>query len=257
MGLIDSHAHLTFPELFGQVDEILLRCTQAGVDRVVTIGTDLADAKKAVELARRYPGRVHAAVGFHPHEAVKVGETDLTAMAILWDDDRVVAMGEMGLDYHCDFSDRPTQQAVFRRQLELAAGRDKPLIIHCREALDDVTAMLVDGGFEHRRVVFHCFTGTAEEAARIARNGWRVSFTGIVTFRGSTELQAIARVYPADQLMVETDSPYLSPVPVRGKKTNEPAHVAHIARFLAEFRGVSYEEFVETTSQNTREFFGL
>lgn len=257
MGLIDSHAHLTFPELADQVDDVLSRCAEAGVDRIITIGTDVADAKRAVELAERYPGQIHAAAGFHPHEAAKVQAADLSAMGALWDDDRVVAMGEMGLDYHYDFSDRQSQHDVFDRQLDMAASRDKPVIIHCREAFDDVLPMLVDRGFSGRRVVFHCFTGTAEQAARIARHGWRISFTGIVTFHGSKELQAMAKTYPADQLMVETDSPYLSPVPVRNKKPNEPAHVAHIARFLAELREVSYEDLVASTSRNTEVFFGL
>ena len=257
MGLIDSHAHLTFPELIDQVDGVLSRCAEAGVDRVITIGTDLADGKRAVELSKRYPDRVHAAAGFHPHEAAKVLEADISAMAALWDDDRVVALGEMGLDYHYDFADRPSQHNVFGRQLEMAGSHDKPIIIHCREAFDDLVPMLVEFGFADRRVVFHCFTGTVGEAAVVAKHGWRISFTGIVTFRGSKELQTIAKTYPADQLMVETDSPYLSPVPVRGKTPNEPAHVAHVARFLAELRGVSYEELVEQTARNTREFFGL
>lgn len=257
MGLIDSHAHLTFPELIEQVDDVLSRCAEAGVDRVITIGTDLADGRRAVELAKRHPDRVHAAAGFHPHEAAKVRDADLAAMASLWDDDRVIALGEMGLDYHYDFADRLSQHQVFGRQLEMAASRDKPIIIHCREAFDDLVPMLLEHEFADRRVVFHCFTGTADEASTVIKHGWRISFTGIVTFRGSKELQAIAKDYPADQLMVETDSPYLSPVPIRSKKPNEPAHVAHVARFLAELRGASYEDLVEQTARNTRQFFGL
>jgi TatD DNase family protein len=287
MGLIDSHAHLTYPEFEGRMDEVLARCTEAGVEQVITIGTSLSDARRAIALSVQYPTRIHAAVGFHPHEADKVTEADLTAMAELWRQERVVAFGEMGLDFHYDFADRANQRNVFTRQLELAAGRtagedpltlpsppegerrvttapktrstmqDKPLIIHCREALDDAAPMLLDHGFAHRPVVFHCFTGTRAEADRIAEHGWRISFTGIVTFPKSTELQEIAKSYPSDQLMVETDSPYLSPVPVRGRRPNEPAHVAHVARFLAELRGVTYQELVEQTAVNTRAFFGF
>lgn len=257
MGLIDSHAHLSYPEFAGRMEEVLARCTEAGVDRVISIGTSLSDARKAIELTERYPTRIHTAIGFHPHEADKVTEQDFGAMAELWKDERVVAFGEMGLDYHYDFADRRNQKKVFARQLELARGRGKPLVIHCREALEDAVPMLVDYGFANRPVVFHCFTGTRAEADRIAEHGWRISFTGIVTFPKSVELQEIAKRYPADQLMVETDSPYLSPVPVRGVRPNEPAHVAHVARFLAELRGTCYEEMVEQTSANTKLFFGL
>lgn len=257
MGLIDSHAHLTYPEFEGRMEDVLSRCTEAGVDRVITIGTSLSDARKAIELTERYLNRIHAAVGFHPHEADKVSEADIAAMAELWEDERVVAFGEMGLDYHYDFADRGNQKRVFARQLELARGRGKPLIIHCREALEEVVLMLIDFGFADLLVVFHCFTGTKAEAHRIAEHGWRISFTGIVTFPKSTELQEIAKRYPADQLMVETDSPYLSPVPVRGVRPNVPSHVAHVARFLADLRNVPYPELVEQTSANTKLFFDL
>jgi len=257
MGLIDSHAHLTFPELVGQVDDVLARCEKAGVERVITIGTDIADARLAVELAKRYPERIRAGAGFHPHEADRTTDSDLDALAELWNNPAVVALGEMGLDYHYDYADRKNQRRVFTRQLDMAIDYDKPIVIHCREALDDCLPILVDHGFTNRRVVFHCFTGTRDEAERIAGKGWRISFTGIVTFPRLTELQEIARTYPADQLMIETDSPYLSPVPVRNKRPNEPSHVAHTARFLAELRGERYEDFVATTRENTRFFFDL
>ncbi len=257
MGLIDSHAHLTFPELRDQVDAVLGRCDDVGVDAVISIGTDLTDAKAAIALAEAHPQRVFAGVGFHPHEAEKVDEAGLDAMAQLWPGACVVAMGEMGLDYHYDFADRDKQREVFAGQLARAAAIDKPIVIHCREALADCAPMLVDHGYENRRVVFHCFTGTADEAAVIAGHGWRISFTGIVTFPKSQWLQEIAKDYPGDKIMVETDSPYLSPVPVRGKRPNEPSHVAHTARYLAALRGEDYDAFVTRTERNTRDFFGL
>ncbi len=257
MGLIDSHAHLTFPELSDRVDEVLGRCTEAGVDRVITIGTDVEDAGKAIGLAEKYPGRVHAAVGVHPHEAEKVTDADLAAMVKLWDHSSVVALGEMGLDYHYDFANRDTQRSIFGQQLDMAARRAKPLIVHCREAFGDVILLLQEQGFVGRPVVFHCFTGTPDEALKLEEHGWRISFTGIVTFPRSAELQKIAKIYPKKAIMIETDSPYLSPVPVRGKHPNEPANVAHIARFLAGLRDVSFEELVEQTSRNTRQFFSL
>ncbi|MFQ5496191.1 MAG: TatD family hydrolase, partial [Phycisphaerae bacterium] len=217
MGLIDSHAHLTFDGLIERVDDVLARCREAGVDRVITVGTDLADARKAVALAARFPEQVHPAVGFHPHEADKVTNADLHAMADLWRDPAVVAVGEIGLDYHYDLADRNVQRSVLVRQLEAAAEIDKPIIIHCREAFDDLIPCLLDHGYRSRPVVVHCFTGTVDQAARLTEYGWRISFTGIVTFKRSTTLQEIARSYPLDQLMVETDAPYLSPEPVRSR----------------------------------------
>ena len=257
MSLIDSHAHLTFPELFGQVDDVLARSSKAGVDRIITVGTDLSDARRAIELVERYPSQVRATVGFHPHEAAKVSDVDMRAMEELWRSSSVVACGEMGLDYHYDFADRDVQRSVFSRQLELASPVGKVIVIHSREAFDDVVPILVEHGYRDRPVVFHCFTGSQVEADLVAAHGWRISFTGVVTFPKSAELQQIAKGYPAQELMVETDAPYLSPVPVRNKRPNEPAHVVHTARFLAELRGVAYEELVEQSAKNTRAFFGL
>lgn len=257
MGLIDSHAHLTYPDFDGRLDEILKRCSAANVDRIITIGTSLSDARRVIELARCHPGRIHAAAGFHPHEADRISAEEFDALATLWREPEVVALGEMGLDYHYDFADRANQREVFERQLGAARKIDKPIIIHCREAFGDCEPILVDHGLTERRVVFHCFTGTAAEAEAIAQRGWRISFTGIVTFPKSTALQTVARDYPADQLMVETDSPYLSPVPIRGTRPNEPSHVVHVAKFLAALRGVGFAELVEQTSANTRAFFGL
>lgn len=255
--MIDSHCHLTYSELSTQLESVLDRARAAGVTHIITIGTDIEDAKKAVEVAHRSPNLVSMAAGFHPHGADKVAESHWAELQHIWDDAKVVAFGEMGLDYHYDFADRENQRRVFSRQLELARERDRPIIIHAREAFEDVAAILQDQGFRDRRVVFHCFTGTAAEAARIAEYGWRISFTGIVTFPKSTELQEIARAYPADKLLIETDAPYLSPQPVRSKRPNEPAFVAHTARFLAGLRGVSFEELAAQTQRNAKVFFAL
>ena len=256
MGLIDSHAHITYAPLLEQIDDVMSRCAESGVDGVITIGTSLPEIEKGMQLARRFPGRIAVAAGIHPHEAGKTSADELCALPRLWEAPAVVALGEMGLDYHYDFADRAAQHRVFAQQLTRAASFDKAIVINSREALDDTVAMLVAHGFDRRRVVFHCFTGTAAEAARIAEHGWRISFTGIVTFKKSLWLHDIARAYPADQLMVETDSPYLSPEPMRAVKPCEPAFVAHTARFLAALRGVSIEAFAEQTARNTREFFG-
>ncbi|MFQ5591114.1 MAG: TatD family hydrolase [Phycisphaerae bacterium] len=257
MGLVDSHAHLTAPELRGQVADVLARCSQAGVETVITVGTDLADSKAALSLAVQYPGRVCAAVGVHPHEAGKVGNAELVAVSRLWERPEVVAVGEIGLDYHYDFCEREKQQWVFARQLELASDLDRPIIIHAREALDDVISLLLEKGYKQRRVVFHCFSGTRESASRIAEHGWRVSFTGMITFRQSSELKQIAKSCPSYKLMIETDSPYLSPEPVRNRRPNEPALLIHTVRFLADLRGVPYDTLVKQTAHNTRMFFDI
>lgn len=257
MGLIDSHAHITYSPLGDQIEDVLLRCADAGVERIITVGTTVPEIRRALELALRFAGRIFVAAGIHPHEAGKTTDADLTALRSLWNDPNVVALGEMGLDYHYDFADRSAQHRVFAAQLKPASEIDKPLVIHSRDSLDDTIRLLLEHGFEHRPVVFHCFTGTADEAAKISAHGWRISFTGIVTFKKSQWLQEIARDYPADQIMVETDSPYLSPEPVRGVKPCEPAMVAHTARFLANLRDVSYDALVDQTARNTREFFRL
>jgi len=257
MGLIDSHAHLTDPGLYGQVEAVLQRCVQSGVERVITIGTDAADAGRAIGLAERFPDQISASVGFHPHEADNVSADDIARMGEHLEHPAVVALGEIGLDYHYDLADRSRQREIFGRQLRLAADRDLPLVIHCREAFEDAVPILLDHGMRDSRVVFHCFTGTMAEAERLAAYGWWISFTGVVTFRTSTPLQAIARRYPSNKLVVETDSPYLSPVPVRGRRPNEPANVVHIARFLADLREIPFETLVEQTTRNTVDFFRL
>ncbi len=257
MPLIDSHAHLTDPSLASQLDEVMARAAAAGVEHVITVCTTLPDIDQGLAVAVRFAGRVSVCAGVHPHYADKVTPADIEGLAAHYRSGRVVAAGEMGLDYHYDFADRRRQREVFVQQLERAAPFDLPVVIHCREAFQDAVPILLEQGMAGRRVVFHCFTGTAEEAALVAEHGWRISFTGIVTFNGSGWLHDLARAYPADQLMVETDSPYLSPVPVRSRRPNEPAHVAHVARFLAELRGVEYGELCDRTWDNMRAFFGL
>lgn len=256
MGLIDSHAHLTSQPLADAVPEYLDQAVAAGVDHVISIGVDIADAENVIELARG-DDRVSAAFGIHPHEAGKVSDDDWTRYECLLSDPSVVALGEMGLDYHYDFADRATQRSVFERQIEIASTRNLPVIIHSREAHQDTIAMLEAGGCVGRQIVFHCFTGTEAEAAEIADNGWRISFTGVVTFKNALELQRIAVAYPLDRLMIETDSPYLSPAPVRHVRPNQPAHVAHIAAFLSKLRDIPYEDLVEKTADNTRAFFNI
>jgi TatD DNase family protein len=199
---------------------------------------------------------VHVACGIHPHQAGEAREGCDSALHSFARRDDVYAVGEMGLDYHYDFADRPTQARIFRSQLEIATDVQKPIVIHCREAHDDVMATLTDFP-KLARVVFHCFTGTLGEAREILDRGYWLSLTGVVTFKRSDELRKVAMLLPEDQLMIETDSPYLSPEPLRSVRPNEPAHLIHTAACIAKARDISIERLAELTTANTRRFFSL
>jgi TatD DNase family protein len=261
--LIDTHCHLTFPQLRDDVDGVIQRAEQAGVTRLITIATDPTDAAAAVELTRRFDN-VRYAAGIHPHEAGKVGEDELAALESYHtrgpggDADRCpIAVGETGLDFHYDFAPRDVQERVFRRQVELARRVERPIIIHARESESDVCNILSDYPDLAGRVVFHCFSGDVEMARRIFDMGLWVSFTGVVTFRNAAAIQAAAKFAPADRFMVETDSPYLTPEPKRRTRPNEPAYVVWTARYLAELRGEPYDTLVQTTTANAERFFAL
>jgi TatD DNase family protein len=197
------------------------------------------------------------ASGIHPHEAGAFTDAEVESLAAIWRQPGIVAAGEMGLDYHYDFSPRDAQQRVFRKQLDLAARTSLPVVIHSREAHGDVVRILLEQGFHARPVVFHCFTGTRDEAAEIRSHGWRVSFTGVLTFKNSVELQKVCAETPPDELMFETDSPYLSPEPVRKMRPNEPRNVVHTARFAADLRGEPFESVARSSTINAVRFFAL
>ncbi len=256
MPLIDTHCHLTSAALSRGLFDVCRRARAAGVARMITVATDAADSRRAVAVADHYHG-VSATVGVHPHEAAKVKAGDWRLLRELRHNPSVVAWGEIGLDYHYDFADRKTQQEVFSAQLADVRRTALPVIIHCREAVADVVAMLEDHGFRDRRVVFHCFSGTGDEADAIIDRGWWLSFTGMVTFRNSKDLQDIARRYPLEQLMLETDAPYLSPEPHRKTRPNEPSLLVHTAAFLADLKGVSFAEMEARTTANAELFFGI
>ncbi len=266
--LIDSHCHLTYPGLVENVAEVLARAAAAGVTRVVTIGTQVGDHQKAMTLAREHAA-VFAAVGIHPHHA---GETEEGYEAFLENavktNPRVVALGECGLDYHYDFCPKLLQRGVFLNQLEIArrlaagaapgAGAAKdagvPVILHVREAHADALAIMKD--FPGVKFVVHCFTGTPAECGAWLELGAYIGITGIVTYKNAGDVRAAAKLVPAERLLVETDAPYLSPEPVRKMKINEPVNVAHTARFVAELRGVAFEELARQTTENAGRFYG-
>lgn len=261
--LIDTHCHLTYDQLAPDIDALIARAAAAGVARMITVATSIPDARRAVELMRARP-MIALAAGIHPHEAGKVAPEELAALRDLhsgrWpdaDSRRLVAVGETGLDFHYDFAPRDVQERVFRAQLALAQDIGRPVVIHARESERVVCDILDEHPGLRDRVVFHCYSADAALARRIFDSGWWVSFTGVVTFANAETIRAAARSAPADRFMVETDAPYLSPAPVRKIRPNEPAFVAHTARFLAELRGEPFEQLAARTTANAERFFGL
>lgn len=253
--LIDSHCHLTYPELLGQIEAVLRRAEEVGVRQCLTVAQDLDDAQAALTLAENQP-RIRVVAGIHPHLSAKAPAGWETALSQILAHVKVCAVGETGLDYHYDFSDRESQQRVFRHQLELAEKTGKPVVIHCREAHDDTMRIL--GDFPRLAgVVFHCFSGTRAMAREIFACGYSISLTGVVTFKNAAEMRSVAGEAPPDRLLIETDAPYLSPEPLRKVRPNEPALMVHTAECIARERGQSLEEFAFQTTQNTQCFFSL
>ena len=250
--MIDTHCHLTDPRLFEQLPGVLARCAKERVTEMVTIGTDLEDDRAAIELCRKLPN-VRCAVGIHPNYTSEARVEDVAIVRELQNDPMVVAIGEMGLDYHYDRATPAHQRGMFETQLELAQEVGKPVVIHCREAVDDTLAVMKS--FAEVPAVFHCFTGTRDEARRIVEAGYLLGFTGVITFKKNDELREIVKETPMDRILVETDAPYLTPEPMRKIKTNEPSFVVHTARVVAEVKGVSYDEIDRITTENARRFY--
>lgn len=251
-GLVDTHAHLDGAEYSTDLDEVVRRANENGVSLVVSAGQDHQTSVKTLELADRFPGIVAPAVGVHPHLAKDAG--DLCWLARLLDDPRVVAAGEMGLDYHYDFSPRERQREVFERQLELARERDLPAIVHCREAYDDMIAML-SARRSSAPVVVHCFTQSYEVGkALIERCGVFLGIGGAVTFKKATDLHDAVRRLPLQWLVLETDCPYMTPVPHRGKR-NEPAYISLTCAAVAALRESSAEAIAAATTENALRLF--
>ncbi len=259
MALVDSHCHIDGPEFEIDFHEMLERCSEAGVRAMLCVGTGNVvegEVERAVEVARRNPN-IYASVGVHPHDAKTYDEEVERRLCVLAGEPKVIAWGEIGLDYHYDLSPRDVQKDVFRRQLEKAVEHRLPVIIHSREAEEDTVEILGsvarDGGL---RGVMHCFGGSAEAARRFLDIGFYISFAGNVTFKKAEQLREAARIVPLERMMVETDCPYMSPEPVRGGR-NEPSHVAHTARFLAELLSIDRNRFEKETTANFERLFGV
>lgn len=262
--LIDTHCHLTSPELIGRVDELLEDARANGVSRCILVATSPADARAAAALLVGRPS-LYLAAGIHPHEADSADGERLDALAGmlrgagLAEDvrARIVAVGETGLDFHYDFAPRDVQERIFELHLALAEQLDLPVVIHARESEERVCEILAAHPRLRGRVVFHCFSGDVALAQRVLDLGCLCSFTGVVTFKKAADIQAAARFVPADRLMVETDAPYLAPEPHRKVRPNVPALLPHTARFLAKLRGERYEDFAAATTANAIRFFNL
>jgi len=251
--LIDSHCHLDFPDFAAELDAVVARARAAGIGRMVSISTRVKKHAQVLAIAEKFPD-VFCSVGTHPHNAHEELDIDTAALVAMARHPRIVAIGEAGLDYHYDNSPREAQETGFRRHIAAARETGLPLVIHAREADADMARILEEesgkGAFP---AVLHCFTGGRDLAMRAVALGHYVSFTGILTFKNSQALRDIAAALPADRILVETDAPYLAPLPFRGKR-NEPAYVANTAAVLAEMRGVSADEIARQTTEN---FFRL
>jgi TatD DNase family protein len=255
--LIDTHAHLDDPQLAGDLPAVLDRARAAGVQAILSVATSAASSRACLELAAAHGG-LFAAAGIHPKSAAQAAPGDWDTVCALAADARVVAIGETGLDRHWDFTPFALQEEYFQRHLELSRRLHKPVVIHCREAEADVRRLLEADFRRHGpiRGVMHSFVGDGELAEACLAMGLYVSFAGMLTYKNAAALRQTAAGVPAERLLVETDSPYLPPVPLRGRR-NEPAFVVHTAACLAAVRGLGPEELAEQTTANARALFGL
>jgi TatD DNase family protein len=255
--LVDTHCHLDAQYFPTGPDDAIGRAQRDNVVGFVVIGVgqDLAPARAAVELAGRLPDRVAAAVGVHPHDAITLTDAVYEELAALVRDPGVVAVGEIGLDYHYDHSPRDVQRQAFARLVGLARSVNKPVVVHTREAAEDTLAILESEGARDVGGVIHCFSEDKRFATRAMDLGFDLSFSGILTFKKAASVHEVAAWAPADRILIETDSPYLAPIPLRGKPC-EPAYVVHTARRLAELRATSLEAIAEATTANAARRFG-
>jgi TatD DNase family protein len=256
MELVDTHCHLTFESLASTVEQVLERSIAAGVTRWITVGTGIEDSIKAVELANRYDN-LYAAIGIHPHDAKDADKDSLVQLQELAQSNKVVAIGETGLDFHYNFSKQQTQQNVFIEHLKLAYHLNLPVIIHSRNAFEKTIEILDQFGSEHRKMVFHCFSGNAEQAKKIVDKGFFISYTGVVTFKNAKTIRESVKVTPIERMMLETDCPYMSPEPMRKQKINEPALMVHTAKLLADVKTEKLENLAQITTNTAIEFFNL
>ncbi len=256
MQLIDTHAHLTFDELKQDVDNVVKRSIEAGITGWVTVGTEPGGLAPAVEVAQRYEN-MSAAVGIHPHYAKDITKKDLEEVNSLCQKDIVRAVGEMGLDFHYNFSAQDAQRQLFEKQLNIAAETGKPAIIHSRNAFDETLEILRPYVDRVKKMVVHCWGGSVEQTRTILDLGLYLSITGIVTFKKSDQLRESVKIIPTDRLMLETDCPYISPEPVRNQRPCEPWMLVHTAEKVAQVKEMPVGELADQTTRTAKSFFNI
>lgn len=253
--LFDTHVHLNAEQYNEDVEEVIGRARDAGVEAMVVVGFDRPTIEKAMQLIEEYPF-LYAAIGWHPVDAIDMTDEDLQWIKELAAHPKVVAIGEMGLDYHWDKSPKEIQKDVFRRQIALAKEVKLPIIIHNREATEDVVAILEEEGASEVGGIMHCFSGSIEIARKCMDMNFYISFGGPVTFKNAKKPKEVAKEIPFERLLIETDCPYLTPHPFRGKR-NEPGYVKYVAYKIAELKGVTYAEIAEITTKNAKIVFSI
>jgi TatD DNase family protein len=249
--IIDTHAHLTDPKFDGDREEVLQRAFGAGISRIIEISCETALWDKGREFALK--DNIYISYGIHPHEAEKAAEADFEKLEVLLKDDKTVAVGEIGLDYHYDFSPRKTQREVFARQIEIAVKHNKPLIIHCRSAYEEMITMLKNYNNLPKGVI-HCYSGTPEEAKTLSAMGFLLGIDGPVTFPKSDKLRQVVAETDITKLLIETDCPYLAPQAYRGGR-NEPAYITETLKKVSEVKSIYFEEAAIITTQNAEKLF--
>ncbi len=250
--LIDTHAHL---DSYSEIDEVIERATKAGVKKLIVVSFDLHCAKFNQDIVSKYEN-LFSAVGVHPHNAKDLDKNSREELIVLAKNPKVRAIGETGLDFHYLYSEKAQQEEAFRWHIKVANELGLPLIIHSREATEEVFEILGKEGWPKNGLVFHAFSGSFEQAQKIFAEDTLISVTGVVTFKNAPKLQELVEKVDLEKIMLETDSPYLSPEPFRGK-TNEPANVTFIAKKIAELKDISVEQVAKTTTKTAKEFFGI
>lgn len=251
--MIDTHAHLNDPKFAGDLDDVLARAKKAGVERIVVCGYDLPSSRTAVEMAERYES-VYASVGVHPHDASHFDDHTLTELKELSRCSKVIAIGETGLDFHYNFSPREAQNEAFKAHVALAGELGLPIIVHSRESNFEALQVLRETTANIWGCVFHCFSGDEHFAREVLGMGFYIGIGGPITYKASEKLRKVVEMCPCDRLLLETDCPYLAPVPHRGKR-NEPAYVRYVLEEVARVKGITFEELEEITTANARELF--
>lgn len=254
MQLIDTHCHLDFPEFNLDRESVIKRANENDVSLIIDVGSSLAGSRFAVTLAKEH-GSIYAAVGIHPHEADKITDKDFLEIESLAKENKVVAIGETGLDYFRNLSSRSGQQQAFERFIELAGKLNLPLIIHCREAQEDCFSALTSAK-RKLKVLMHCFSGNENFLRRCLDSGFIVSFTCNITYKKAFDLREIVKIVPLDRFLLETDAPFLPPENLRGKR-NEPMHIKSLAQQISVIKGLDLEAIAKATSENAKEFFNL